>query len=66
MKPLPLHLEKLRLERAILSICAQGWTWIGGWLFRKGDQTHDLSAADLTKLDGIYLRKSFIVDAHDL
>lgn len=53
MKPLDQHEENLRKARAVSVVVQAGFTSLGGWLFRKGGHTYDLSAADLSKLGQI-------------
>jgi len=55
--------EKYQSWLAAILICAEkGWKNISGWIFKApGGTIHDLSAADLTRLDYIELKGSFLV-----
>ena len=42
----------------------KGWQCVRGWIFKSPTNTyHDLSAADLEKLDAIERNGSFLVDS---
>lgn len=62
MKPLPPHLEAQRKQMARDYLFDFGWEYLGGWLFKKNNQVHDMSAADLTLHETILANKHFLVE----
>lgn len=61
MKPDTAERKKNRLAHAIEYLVSQGWCYLHDWLFQKGSQLHDMSAADITMHQSIYDNEHFLV-----
>lgn len=63
MKPRTKDQEYAAWVNAVNKCAEKGWRHVRGWIFTSTyGSNHDLSAADLDKLDYIAANKSFLVD----